>query len=105
MTLREGELDPWKRLNLTPTLSSIRREAYYYDPKVIVGDLQLQLLALLQAPNDKLDFVMKSKYDHHNEFMKSTSESLVQPETLELPHGYAYIHYMLVNNTSTIGEY
>lgn len=44
---------------------------------------------LPQAPNDKLDFVMKSRYDHHNEFMKSTAESLVQPETLGLPHGYA----------------
>lgn len=72
VTLRRGELDPWNRLNLTPTLSSFRRDAYYYDPK---------------APNDKLDFVMKTRYDHHNEFMKSTAESLVQPETLGLPHG------------------
>ena len=44
-----------------------------------------------QAPNDKLDFVMKTRYDHHNEFMKSTAESLVQPETLGLPHGYVQV--------------
>jgi len=89
VTLKKGELDPWKRLNLTPTLTSFRREAFYHDPKVTLKNLKVALLTLLQAPHDKLDFVMKSRYDHHNEFMKSTAESLVQPETLGLPHGYA----------------
>lgn len=53
-----------------------------------MGKVEVILLPLLQAPNDKLDFVMKSRYDHHNEFMKCTAESLVQPETFGLPHGY-----------------
>jgi len=52
-----------------------------------------------KAPTDKLDFVMKSRYDHHNEFMKSTAESLVQPETLNLPHGYA-LHIKTIHLTS-----
>ena len=67
-----GEKDPWSRLNDTTTLSSYRRQAYYYDPK---------------APNDKLDFVLKCQYNHSEEFLKSQAQTLVQPETLGLSHG------------------
>ena len=42
---------------------------------------------LLQAPNDSLDFVIKSTYDHHKEFLSSKAETLVQHETVGLPHG------------------
>jgi len=42
---------------------------------------------LLQAPNDSLDFVIKSTYDHHKEFLSSQAETLVQPETDGLQHG------------------
>ena len=70
--LRPGEPDPWTRLNASKTLSSHRRDAYYYDP---------------QAPHDSLDFVLKCQYNHHHEFMKSKAETLMQPETAGLDHG------------------
>ena len=60
------------RLNATKTLASQRREVQYYDP---------------QSPRDSLDFVLKCQYDHHQEFMKSTAETLMQPETLGVDHG------------------
>lgn len=63
---------PWSRLNSTCTLSSGRREVYHQDP---------------QAPRDSLDFVLKSQYDHHKEFLKGHNETLVQPETLGQDHG------------------
>lgn len=64
--------EPWQRLNRTCTLSSSRREVYHHDP---------------QAPRDSLDFVLKSEYNHHGEFLKDSSETLLQPETLGLEHG------------------
>ena len=70
--LRPGEPDPWTRLNASKTLSSHRRDAYYYDP---------------QAPYDSLDFVLKCQYNHHQEFLKSKAETLMQPETTGLDHG------------------
>ena len=39
--------EPWKRLTQTKTLASSRREVFHHDP---------------QAPNDSLDFIIKSKY-------------------------------------------
>ena len=64
--------NPWSRLNTTKTLSSQRREVYHYDP---------------QSPRDSLDFVLKCQYDHHQEFMRSKAETLMQPETLGKEHG------------------
>ncbi|XP_062607261.1 protein CFAP276-like isoform X1 [Saccostrea cucullata] len=58
--------DPWNRLNGTCTLASSRREIYHMDPK---------------APRDSLDFVLKSKYNHHEEFLRAKNETLIQPET------------------------
>ena len=72
LKLSPGERDPWERLNISPTLTSYRRHVYYYDP---------------QAPTDSLDFVLKCQYNHSDEFMQSKAETLVQPETLDLPHG------------------
>ncbi|XP_073229872.1 protein CFAP276-like [Porites lutea] len=69
-TSQEGS--PWDRLNRTATLASSRREIFHHDP---------------QAPNDSLDFVIKSTYDHHKEFLSSKAETLVQHETVGLPHG------------------
>ena len=65
--------DPWNRLNRTNTLTSARREVYHFDP---------------QAPRDSLDFVLKTHYDHHREFLKAKNETLLQPETLGEEHGY-----------------
>ena len=70
--LSPGEESPWNRLNNTQTLTSHRRHVYYYDS---------------QAPRDSLDFVLKCQYNHSEEFMKSKAETLVQPETIDLPHG------------------
>ncbi|KXJ11824.1 uncharacterized protein C1orf194 homolog [Exaiptasia diaphana] len=64
--------EQWDRLYKTATLSSLRREVFHNDP---------------QAPRDSLDFVIKSTYDNHAEFLKSSAETLVQPETVGGPHG------------------
>lgn len=65
--------DPWNRLNKKCTLASSRREIYHNDP---------------QAPNDSLDFVLKSQYNHHEEFLDAKNETLFQPETYTEEHGY-----------------
>ena len=72
LQLKEGDADPWQRLNAIKTLSSQRQEVAYYDP---------------QAPKDSLDFVLKCQYDHHNMIMKSSAETLKQPETIGSDHG------------------
>ncbi|XP_064632431.1 protein CFAP276-like isoform X3 [Lineus longissimus] len=64
--------EPWGRLNSAPTLSSSRRDVFHHDP---------------QAPRDSLDFVLKAKYNHHDEFLRDKNETLYQPETLGLDHG------------------
>ncbi|OWF54251.1 uncharacterized protein C1orf194 homolog isoform X1 [Mizuhopecten yessoensis] len=64
--------DPWNRLNTTCTLASSRREIYHHDPV---------------APKDSLDFILKSKYNHHQAFLKDHNETLYQPETLGVKHG------------------
>ena len=65
--------DPWNRLSRTPTLASFRREVYHYDP---------------QSPNDSLDFIIKSKYDQHTEFLRGNNDILTQKETVTEDHGY-----------------
>ena len=64
--------DPWNRLNTKCTLASARREIYHADPV---------------APNDSLDFILKSHYDQHEEFLLAKNETLYQPETLGVDHG------------------
>ncbi|CAK8671973.1 protein CFAP276-like [Clavelina lepadiformis] len=64
--------EPWNRLNRKPTLASARREVYHFDPK---------------APDDSLDFVIKSQYDHHNQFLHGNNQTLVQTETVTDEHG------------------
>jgi len=60
--------DPWNRLNNKHTLSSSRHEVYHHDPK---------------APRDSLDFILKAKYDHHDEIFKDKNETLNQKETFD----------------------
>ncbi|VDI69430.1 protein CFAP276-like isoform X2 [Mytilus galloprovincialis] len=64
--------DPWNRLNSKCTLSSSRREVFHFDP---------------QAPKDSLDFILKSEYDHHDEFLRAKNETLYQPESKGSEHG------------------
>ena len=63
--------DPWYRLSNTCTLASVRKEAAYEDP---------------EAPQDSLDFVLKTEYNHHKEFLKDKNETVLQKETLGKPH-------------------
>jgi len=60
--------DPWNRLNTKHTLTSSRREVYHHDP---------------QAPRDSLDFILKSKYNQHEELLKNKNETLFQKETYD----------------------
>ena len=62
----------WSDLYSHATLSSARREVSHFDPS---------------APRDSLDFVLKAEYNNHQEFLKGKNETLVQRETLDMPHG------------------
>ena len=52
------------------TLASSRREIFHHDKC---------------APNDYLDFELKSVYDHHNQFMRGNNEVMYQNETFGNP--------------------
>jgi hypothetical protein len=52
-------------------LSSLRKEAGYEDP---------------EAPHDSLDFLLKTEYDQHHEFLKGKNETCLQKETIGKPH-------------------
>ena len=49
-----------------------------------------------QAPKDSLDFILKSQYNHHDEFLKAKNETLYQPETQGLEHGYENIKDLMI---------
>jgi hypothetical protein len=63
--------DPWYRLSYASTLSSSRKEIFSFDP---------------EAPQDSLDFALKTEYDQHKEFLKDKHETVLQRETLGKPH-------------------
>lgn len=89
LKLDPKQANPWSRLNDTPTLASTRRHVYYYDP---------------QAPNDSLDLVLKCQYNHSEEIMKSKAETLVQPETINLPHGRILKNRPIIPKPITLEE-
>ncbi|XP_031231056.1 protein C1orf194 homolog isoform X1 [Mastomys coucha] len=60
--------DPWSRLSSTPTVTSIRRDVYFFDPKI---------------PKDDLDFRLAALYDHHTGAFKNKTEILLHQETIE----------------------
>ena len=62
--------DQWHRLFNKKTLASSRREIFHHDKC---------------APNDYLDFELKSVYDHHNQFMRGNNEVMYQNETFGNP--------------------
>jgi len=64
--------EPWQRLSSQHTLSSSRHEVYHFDPK---------------APNDDLDFILKSQYNQHEELLRNKNEVVFQPETCGDDHG------------------
>lgn len=65
--------EPWNRLYSTATLSSGRHEIYTNDPK---------------APNDSLDFLLKSQYNQHEETFAGKARTRIQLETLSDDHGF-----------------
>lgn len=72
LRLSSGERSPWERLNSTKTLSSNRHEVYHYDS---------------EAPNDSLDFSLKTEYDHHKGYMCTKADAILQPESASTDHG------------------
>jgi hypothetical protein len=64
--------EPFNRLYNTCTLASSRHEVYNFDP---------------QAPKDSLDFLLKAKYDHHNDLLNPQAKTRVQKETVDEDHG------------------
>lgn len=60
--------DTWNRLSSTPTATTIRRDAYFFDPKI---------------PKDDLDFRLAALYDHHTGAFKNKTEILLHQETIE----------------------
>ncbi|XP_076976139.1 cilia- and flagella-associated protein 276 [Tamandua tetradactyla] len=68
--------EPWNRLNSTPTITSMRRDAYFFDS---------------QIPKDDLDFRLAALYNHHTGVFKNKNEILVHQETLQDTHGITKI--------------
>ena len=75
----DQQKDPWNRLNMTPTLQSVRRRVNHFDPL---------------APNDALDFELKTSYDQHADLFQPSNYSVLQRETLNLPHGYIIVYIL-----------
>ncbi|XP_051021616.1 cilia- and flagella-associated protein 276 [Acomys russatus] len=63
--------EPWNRLSSTPTITSMLRDACFFDPKI---------------PKDDLDFRLAALYDHHTAAFKNKSDILLHQETLEDIH-------------------
>ncbi len=64
--------EPFQRLFNTHTLTSSRHQVFNHDP---------------QAPNDSLDFLLKSKYDQHADLLNPINKSRYQKETFDEDHG------------------
>ena len=63
----ESNSSVWSRLHQTPTNASYRRSCFYHDPA---------------APNNDLDFRLRTCYDHACESFASKARILVQPVTV-----------------------
>ncbi|XP_044068263.1 protein C1orf194 homolog isoform X1 [Siniperca chuatsi] len=92
---------PWSRLHDTATLASTRRSVMHYERQVTImiltfiydtreifqgkrtlSTLNAPLFSQPQAPNDSLDFQLKSVYDHHKDFFWRKNQILYQKETV-----------------------
>ncbi|XP_047377286.1 cilia- and flagella-associated protein 276 [Sciurus carolinensis] len=67
----DQQQEPWRRLSSTPTINSIRRDAYFFNPTI---------------PKDDLDFRLAALYDHHSGAFKNKSEILLHQETIQDTH-------------------
>ncbi|KAG8511565.1 hypothetical protein J0S82_004952, partial [Galemys pyrenaicus] len=64
--------EPWRRLSSTPTITSLRRDIYYFDPKI---------------PKDDLDFRLSALYNQHTGMFNNKNEILLHQETVKDTHG------------------
>ncbi|XP_066208684.1 cilia- and flagella-associated protein 276 [Saccopteryx leptura] len=64
--------EPWNRLNSTPTLTSMKRNADFFESEI---------------PKDDLDFRLAALYNHHTGAFKNKSEILLHRETTLDSHG------------------
>uniref|UniRef100_A0A8D1UAR3 Cilia and flagella associated protein 276 n=1 Tax=Sus scrofa TaxID=9823 RepID=A0A8D1UAR3_PIG len=64
--------EPWCRLSSTATITSMRRDACFFDPEI---------------PKDDLDFRLSALYNHHSGTFKNKSEILIHQETIQDTHG------------------
>nr|XP_025728403.1 uncharacterized protein C1orf194 homolog [Callorhinus ursinus] len=64
--------EPWSRLSSAPTITSMRRDIYFFDPEI---------------PKDDLDFRLAALYNHHTGTFKNKSEILLHQETTQDTHG------------------
>ncbi|XP_012607107.1 cilia- and flagella-associated protein 276 [Microcebus murinus] len=70
--------EPWRRLSLTPTITSMRRDTYFFDPEISKDDLDFRLAAL---------------YNHNTSVFKNKSEILLQQETIQDSRGFTKIPF------------
>ncbi|KAL2772130.1 protein CFAP276 isoform 2, partial [Daubentonia madagascariensis] len=70
--------EPWSRLSSTPTITSMRRDAYFFDPKI---------------PKDDLDFRLAALYNQHTGVFKNKSEILLHQETIQDTRGFIKIQF------------
>ncbi|XP_008564606.1 PREDICTED: uncharacterized protein C1orf194 homolog [Galeopterus variegatus] len=64
--------EPWNRLSSTATITSMRRDANFFDTEV---------------PKDDLDFRLAVLYNHHTGAFKNKCEILLHQETIQDTHG------------------
>ncbi|XP_059015710.1 cilia- and flagella-associated protein 276-like [Mustela nigripes] len=64
--------EPCSWLSSTPTITSMRRDVYFFDPKILKDDLNFHLAAL---------------YNHHTGTFKNKSEIVLHQETTQDTHG------------------
>ncbi|XP_037356003.1 cilia- and flagella-associated protein 276 isoform X1 [Talpa occidentalis] len=64
--------EPWRRLSLIPTATSLRRDIYFFDPKI---------------PKDDLDFRLSALYNQHTGIFNNKNEILLHQETIKDTHG------------------
>ncbi|XP_005860126.1 PREDICTED: uncharacterized protein C1orf194 homolog isoform X2 [Myotis brandtii] len=58
----DQQQEPWNRLNSIPTITSIRRNSYFFESEI---------------PKDNLDFRLAALYNHHTGSFKNKSEALI----------------------------
>ncbi|XP_008145325.1 cilia- and flagella-associated protein 276 [Eptesicus fuscus] len=68
----DQQREPWNRLNSIPTITSIRRNTYFFDSEI---------------PKDNLDFRLAAVYNHHTGAFKNKNEALIHKETSKDTHG------------------